>query len=113
MKKLIFILGFVANIVLLNAQDLNEQLFSAVKNGNIDSVKLLIDKGADVNARDKDGITPFDAASRGSNFKVAAYLITRGSVKGIVVGIIILVVSITSFYGQTELAKLLIENGAY
>ncbi|WP_339046399.1 ankyrin repeat domain-containing protein [Candidatus Mesenet endosymbiont of Agriotes lineatus] len=43
---------------MLSNEELNEQLFDAVKNENVEEVELLIEKGADVNAQDRCGCTP-------------------------------------------------------
>jgi ankyrin repeat protein len=42
-------------------------------------VKLLIAKGADINARDKDGITPLFWAARNHQYEVAKLLIAKGA----------------------------------
>ena len=47
--------------------------------GNRDIAALLLDKGADVNARDSVGNTPLHDACRGGHCGVAALLIARGA----------------------------------
>ncbi|MCH7804350.1 MAG: ankyrin repeat domain-containing protein [Acidobacteria bacterium] len=39
------------------AQDINSQLIEAAKNGDTVSIKALLDAGADVNAKNEDGLT--------------------------------------------------------
>ncbi len=59
-------------------QELNDQLFEAVKKGDAAAVTALLDKGADVNAKFRYGQTAlFKAAERG-NTEVAKVLIDRG-----------------------------------
>jgi len=59
-------------------QQLNDQLFEAVRKGDAAAVTALLDKGADVNAKFRYGTTAlFKAAERG-NFDVVKVLIDRG-----------------------------------
>src|SRR5262244_1728620 len=59
-------------------QELNDQLFEAVRAGNAAAVTALLDKGADVNARFRYGTTAlFKAAERG-NLEVTRILLARG-----------------------------------
>jgi ankyrin repeat protein len=43
-------------------------------------VRELIDRGADVNMKDEDGLTPLHRAVMGNSLKTAALLIDRGAV---------------------------------
>lgn len=59
-------------------QELNDQLFEAVRKGDVAAVTALLDKGADVNAKFRYGTTLlFKAAERG-HYEVAKVLIDRG-----------------------------------
>jgi len=59
-------------------QQLNDQLFEAVRKGDAAAVTALLDKGADVNAKFRYGTTAlFKAAERG-HYDVAKVLIDRG-----------------------------------
>jgi ankyrin repeat protein len=59
-------------------QELNDQLFEAVRKGDAAAVTALLDKGADVNARFRYGMTAlFKAAERG-NADVVKILLDRG-----------------------------------
>ncbi len=75
MKQQISILFMVTVFVLslgLNLQAQNLQhLFSAIKNNNYDSVKILISQGVDVNAKNDDGLTPL---------MLACYTDTKGNI---------------------------------
>lgn len=62
-----------------NNQELNDQLFEAVRKGDAAAVTALLDKGADVNAKFRYGATAlFKAAERG-NAEVVAVLLARGA----------------------------------
>jgi ankyrin repeat protein/Tfp pilus assembly protein PilF len=58
---------------------LNEELFKVVKSGEIEQVRQLLSKGADVHASDKIGFTPLHYASTNSSKEVAELLIARGA----------------------------------
>jgi ankyrin repeat protein len=65
--------------ILLAADDLGEQLLAASRKGDVAVVKQLLDKGADVNAKNRYNSTPlFFACDRG-HFEVAKLLIERGA----------------------------------
>jgi len=60
-------------------QELNDQLFEAVRKGDVAAVTSALDRGADVNAKFRYGATAlFKAAERG-NAQVAKILIDRGA----------------------------------
>lgn len=60
-------------------QELNDQLFEAVRKGDAAAVTALLDKGADVNAKFRYGTTAlFKAAERG-NAEVTKVLLARGA----------------------------------
>ncbi len=58
---------------------INEELFVAVKNGNIHKVKTLLDKGADVNARLKIGGTFLHGAALKGHVDLVELLISKGA----------------------------------
>ncbi len=61
------------------ADDLGEQLLAATRKGDIAVVKQLLDKGADVNSKNRYGSTPlFFACDRG-HFEIAKLLIDKGA----------------------------------
>ncbi len=60
-------------------QELNDQLYEAVRKGDAPAVTSLLDRGADVNAKFRYGTTAlFKAAERG-NAEVAGILLARGA----------------------------------
>ena len=46
----------------------------AAEKGHIEIVKLLLDHGADINAKDKDGKTALDLARENNKEKIVEYL---------------------------------------
>lgn len=60
---------------LSSIEHLNNELFDTVRKGNLDRVKDLIEKGADINSSDNDGNTPVHLAAKEGNLDVVKYLI--------------------------------------
>ena len=69
--------GFVAR--LLDRAGLTEQLNNAATNGNLDKLNLLIEGGADVNAANKNGISPVVAAKINGRDDVIQALTKNGA----------------------------------
>jgi ankyrin repeat protein len=85
---------------------------SAIR-GDANSVKTLLDKGADVNARDMDGNTALDWAAGQGYVEIVKLLLDRGAdvnVKDKMLGFTPLMTATRS--GHTEIAKLLLDRGA-
>ncbi len=59
--------------------DLNSGLIQAVKDGNIDRVRLLIAQGADINTRDNRGGTPLHWAAYYNRKEIAKLLLMQGA----------------------------------
>jgi len=87
-------------------------LRNAAKSGDINAVRTLLDKGADVNEKDGVGGTPLFWAVREGHTELAKLLIEKGADvnKGTNIGETPLYTAVS--HGHTELAKLLIERGA-
>jgi hypothetical protein len=107
----LFLLSFL--LAPVGAQNLNDELLAAARKSDVEKVKALLDKGADVNTRSPYGATPlFFACDRGS-VEVVQVLLARGAD----------VNAKDKFYGATplnwalskgkpEIIKLLVEKGA-
>lgn len=77
MKRILMLAGL---LLYLNPQiSLAHELIDAVRRGNIDEVEILLATGADVNAKDNDGITPLHVASRGGHKDVTKLLLAKGA----------------------------------
>lgn len=51
-------------------KDLDAKLREAVRNGDIDRVKILVEKGANVSSKDEDGFAPLHFAADKCNFEI-------------------------------------------
>jgi hypothetical protein len=98
---------------LLQAQDLTDDLLTAARKGDFATVKSLLDRGADVNAKSPYGSTALLFASDHGHAEVVKLLLDRGADPNIE----------DTFYHQTalswaaqkrrpEIAKLLLDKGA-
>jgi len=58
--------------------DLNSDLFQAIRDGNLDSVKSLVAQGVDINHQDKYGLTPLHNAAS-TNLEIVKYLVEKGA----------------------------------
>ena len=73
--QIIFVLCL--NVTTVQAQ--SDTWFDAVKSGDFDTVKSLIESGADVNETDSDGSTPLMWASGEGHTKIVELLISKGA----------------------------------
>jgi len=90
----------------------DEKLFKAAKIGDTETVKMLIEMGADVNVRDDSGLTPLYWASLRSFTDIAKILIEMGADVNVRNKDGYTPLYWVSSEGHTEIAKMLIEKGA-
>lgn len=64
---------------IVTAADPNVELLAAASRGDLESVKKLVDRGADVNARDPMKNTPLMLAAMGGHTDTAAFLLEKGA----------------------------------
>lgn len=115
MKKtrVIYLLLFLFLPLIVNAQDLSEEILAATRKGEVEKVKALLEKGADVNAKSRYGATPLFFACDRSNVEMVKLLLEKGADVNIK----------DTFYGATPLGwalgkgnadiiRMLIEKGA-
>ena len=77
--RLFLLLQFLFVPLGICAQNLNEELITAARKSNVEAVKTLLAKGADVNAKTEYGATPlFFACDRG-NAEVVKLLLDAGA----------------------------------
>ena len=100
------------NLFMGEQKRLNINLLNAVVNGNVETAKCLIEKGAEVNAKDNDGWTPLIMAARSGHIETAKFFVDNGAEVNAKDndGWTSLIWAV--WFGHTETAKLLIENGA-
>lgn len=87
MKKVlvsIFILAIVISLGHLAAgqagsNSLNDQLIQAAKSGDTTAVRQLLDKGANIEASDKDGKTALIRAAENSRIEAVQLLLAKGA----------------------------------
>lgn len=107
---LAFILGIVS-IQCIWADDVGELVESA-RQGDLDKVKSLINKGVDVNAKDYTEYTALMWASNWGHLEIVKYLISKGAnvnIKGFQNRTALMKAAIG---GQLEVIKILVDNGA-
>ena len=61
------------------AGDINSELFLAAKEGRTDTVKTLLDKGADINAKNSNGWTALMLATLGGCKNIVEVLVNKGA----------------------------------
>src|SRR5688500_9880948 len=81
MKKLSFIISLLMFTSCYGTQNLDQQLLDASKDGNTSLMEQLIDKGADVNARDRQMETPLHWAAKAGNPLAVQMLLVEGGKK--------------------------------
>jgi ankyrin repeat protein len=116
------VLGYTNGTISLAAGEIDTSYFMhsdndynlamAATKGNIEVVKLLIDRGANVNAILEDGITPLINAARAGHVNICALLIEKGADVDIKPASGQTALSTSAKYGKLKTAEFLIKKGA-
>src|SRR5215471_5361244 len=77
MKPVSLIAGLLALASAVNAADL--RVLEAVKSGNVDSVRALVQQHADINAPGADGLTPLHLAVQAADARITQLLLSAGA----------------------------------
>ncbi|MDX2154489.1 MAG: ankyrin repeat domain-containing protein [Bryobacteraceae bacterium] len=72
------ILGLALCLLPLSA-DINEDLLTAARNGDLEQVRALVEKGANIETKTRHGITPLYFAAKNGHEAVVTYLISKGA----------------------------------
>jgi ankyrin repeat protein len=89
------------------------QLMNAVQyDGSPEAVKLLLDKGANVNAKDNEGWHPLQHAAKRGNLEIVKLLLEKGADVNATNGGGGTALVSAAYRGYTDIAKLLVERGA-
>jgi hypothetical protein len=108
----VILVGYLVVFTQRSDPPLTEQLMGASYEGHVDVVEVLLAKGADINAKDKNGLTALDLASYEGRVNVVKLLLAKGADinakdKG---GLTVL--GLASYIGHQEVVDLLKARGA-
>jgi len=103
---------FTTETFLYSMKPKSEKLFEACEKGDINLAKLLIAKGAKVNAQDKDGLSPLILACHIENIDLAKLLIAKGANVNAKDNNNLSPLMHALYMKQTNLVKLFIAKGA-
>ncbi len=115
MQKLVHsVYCFVIVVVLSGCSaDLNKKLVAAASDGDLGSVQVLLQHGANVNSQLFDtGTTPLIAAARNGHVNVAWALLAAGANINAVDHDVGTALYWAAFEGQQQMVKLMLERGA-
>ena len=87
-------------------------LHLASRNGYLEVARVLVERGADVTAQDKDGSTPLHVASRWDHLDLARLLVERGADMTVQDMYGSTPLHLASECGHPDLARFLVERGA-
>ncbi len=91
-------------------KQLNEQLFDAINENNINKTNELINEGADIDAKNDAGFTPLMVASKNGYVEVAKLLIFNSADIEAETNDRMRALLIAGEHGQIEILKLLLKN---
>jgi hypothetical protein len=100
------------SVAITQAEQMNLELFAAVAAGNTEAVGRMLSGGMDVNARDREGMTPLMRASIRGDAAMVSLLLSKGASVNLsdVFGVTALMQA--SWSGYVDVAELLIAQGA-
>ena len=113
MIKVIILIAIITLGVITCSSNSGKALIDAAMDGNFEKVKLLIEKGADIDAKDNDGVTALMYVSRAGDLEIAKYLVENGTdinAKDSDWGYTALIYA--AEHGNLEIVKYLVEKGA-
>lgn len=93
----------------------SQKLYKAVENGDIEKVKTLLEKGADVAEYNKDGLFPLWRATADNNYEITALLIKNAADVNQAIKVEpgnSTPIEMPCQEGYLDIVKLLVENGA-
>ena len=77
--KLTMVLSMLVLVSGIFASDAEKKFLDAVRNGNLDAVKQMVEAGVDVETKDPFGVTALMFASRKGHRDIAKYLLSKGA----------------------------------
>jgi len=99
--------------VALAAEDLNEQLLIAARKSDVPAVKMLLEKGADVNAKTSYGVTALSFAADRGSLEVVKVLLEHGAdVNATDTFYHETILARAASQGHAEIVRVLLEKGA-
>jgi len=112
MKKIFILVIILVSSLISIAQTINDSLFLAVDSSDVIAVKNFISKGADVNAKTEDAVTPLMFAANNGNNQIVQLLIDKGAdVNAIPVNKITALMS-AAMNNHFETVEMLVKAGA-
>ena len=111
MIKVIILIAIITLGVITCSSNSGKALIDAAMDGNFEKVKLLIEKGADIDAKDNDGVTALMYVSRAGDLEIAKYLVENGADVNAKDKEGWSVLMEASYEGHLKVVKYLIENG--
>lgn len=94
------------------ARDKEELLLYAAETGNLAQIKKLLDKGVNLECRDRHGYTPLLNAAANNQFRTVEYLLARNANFTATNNLDLTALSLAAYGGFVEIAKLLLDHGA-